>query len=49
MNIQKKFKVLIVVGCDTMQTHRYIPTFWRNMPSPFSGLKMAVLPMKPKL
>jgi hypothetical protein len=42
-----RYEVIVVVkmmmmffGADTLQTHRYILTFWRNILPPSSGIQM---------
>jgi hypothetical protein len=47
-NLKRKFRViydwtktlfilLYFSGCDTLCSHRWVPTFWRNIVSPSSG------------
>jgi hypothetical protein len=36
---QERIVDVDLLGCNTMCTDRYIPTFWRNILPPSSGLK----------
>jgi hypothetical protein len=37
------------LGCDTMQSYRWIPTFWRNTLLPCLGLITSVIPVDGKI